>query len=326
MRAISLNEFGGTDVLQIIDAPKPTLGTGDILIEVHAAALNPVDTKIRKGLHGPKNFPLTLGYDVSGVVAAVSANVSGFSIGDEVFASPSLARQGSHAEFVVVDASTAAHKPTTLSHVEAAALPLVTLTAWEALFERAHLQDGETIAISAGAGGVGHVAVQLAKARDCRVITTASQDESIALAKSCGADVVINYQTEDVIARIMQETGDAGCPIVFDTTGDPAFDQLLDCVAIKGRIVTVVLNENPRIVSALFRKNATLHCEFMGMPTMMNVNPASQGAILKQVAAMADTGQLKPHIFRTIKLEDLPLAHAIQEAGHVRGKIVVKMK
>ncbi|MHC4993507.1 MAG: quinone oxidoreductase family protein [Planctomycetota bacterium] len=321
MRAIIMNEFGGTDVLQLTDMPQPEAGTGDLLVEVHAAALNPVDTKIRKGLHGEKWFPLIPGYDVSGVVTAVGEGVTDFAVGDAVYASPSLARQGSNAEFVAVDARTAAHKPASLSHGEAAALPLVTLTAWEAMFDRADLKDGETIAISAGAGGVGHIAVQLAKARGCRVITTASAPESIELANACGADVVINYKTEDVVARVMAETEDAGCPIVFDTTGDPAFDQLLDCVAVQGRIVTIVLNENPRIVPALFRKNATLHCEFMGMATMMNVNPASQGAILKEAAAMVEAGTLKPHVFKTVGLEDIPAAHGEQE-----GEIVIKVK
>jgi NADPH2:quinone reductase len=326
MRAIIMKEFGGIDVLQLVQMPKPAAGSGDLLVRVHAAALNPVDTKIRKGLHGPKNFPLIPGYDVSGVVCQVGENVDGFTLGDEVYASPSLARQGAHADYVVLDSRTTAHKPASLSHEQAAALPLATLTAWEAMFERVNLQAGETIIISAGAGGVGHIAVQLATARSCHVITTASADKSIALAKQCGAKVVINYKTEDVVGRVMEETGDVGCPVVFDTTGDPAFDQLLDCVAIKGRIVTIVLNQNPRIVSALFQKNASLHCEFMGMPTMMDINPASQGAILKQAAAMVDAGQLTPHVFKTIRLEDVPAAHLEQEQGHVRGKIVVALK
>ena len=216
MRAIIMKEFGGIDVLQLAQMPQPTAGPGDLLVRVHAAALNPVDTKIRKGLHGPKNFPLIPGYDVSGIVSELGEDVDGFAVGDEVYASPSLARQGAHAEYVVLDSRTAAHKPGTLSHEQAAALPLATLTAWEAMFERANLQDGETIIISAGAGGVGHIAVQLARARECRVITTASADESIALARQCGAQVVINYKTEDVVERVMEETGDAGCPVVFE--------------------------------------------------------------------------------------------------------------
>ena len=181
MRAMVIEEFGEPSVLKMKDMPEPELGEQDLLIEVYAAGLNPVDTKIRRGAHGEKQFPLTLGFDVSGVVRAVGERVEHFQEGDEVYASPSLARHGSNAEYVAVDARTAALKPKKLDHPQAAALPLATLTAWESLHDRAKIHPGETVLIHAGAGGVGHFAVQLAKLHGCRVITTASREESIAL-------------------------------------------------------------------------------------------------------------------------------------------------
>lgn len=328
MRAMTITAFGEPDVLKPADVPKPAAGPNDLLVEVHAAALNPVDTKIRRGSHGPKQFPLIPGYDVSGVVVELGRDVDRdiFKVGDEVYGSPSLARQGAHAEFVAMDWRTAAKKPRSIDHVTAAAFPLVTLTAWESLHERAQIHAGETVLVHAGAGGVGHIGVQLARNAGCRVITTASRHETIKLCKELGADVVINHREEDFAGRVMQETADKGCPVVFDTVGDPVFDKSLDCVAVNGRLVTIVYNENPRVVQALFRKNATLHCEFMGVPTIHGINPAKQGETLRTAAEFIDAGKLRTHIHKVIKLEELPGAHAEQQSGQVIGKIVVKMK
>ncbi|MDX1682731.1 MAG: alcohol dehydrogenase catalytic domain-containing protein, partial [Phycisphaeraceae bacterium] len=180
MRAVALDEFGDPDVLYTCDLPEPEPGPDDLLVKVHASSMNPVDTKIRRnGLGMERSFPLVTGYDVSGVVEAVGENVDRFSVGDEIYGSPSLARNGAHAEKVLIDAQTAAAKPESLDHSEAAALPLVTLTAWEALHDRAQIHEGETVLIHAGAGGVGHIGIQLAKLHGCTVYTTASRDESI---------------------------------------------------------------------------------------------------------------------------------------------------
>lgn len=328
MRAMLLTEFGGPEVLKIQEIPKPQCGPGDVLIEVHAAALNPVDTKIRRGLHGPKPFPLVLGFDVSGVIVEVGGAVGGdlFKVGDEVYASPSLGRNGANAELVAVDARTVSPKPRKMDHLHAAALPLVTLTAWESLNDRARIHAGETVLVHAGAGGVGHIGVQLAKIAGCRVITTCSKPESIELCKKLGADVVINYKSEKWTERVMEMTGGKGLPVIFDTVGDPVFDQSLDVVGVNGRLVTIVLNENKRIVPSLFRKNATLYLEFMGAPTIHNLHPERQGETLRTAAELVDAGKLTTHLHKVIKLEDLPAAHAEQQSGTVSGKIVVKMK
>src|SRR5438874_6869503 len=173
MRAIVVPEFGSAEVLKLQDVPDPKPGEHDLLVEVHACALNPIDFKVRRGaLAKGRPMPIILGFDVSGVVHDLGKAVAGFRVGDEVYAAPSLVRNGANAGFVCVDARTAALKPKSLDHIQTAALPLVTLTAWEGLLLRAKAQKDETVLIHAGGGGVGHVAIQLAKLHGCRVITT----------------------------------------------------------------------------------------------------------------------------------------------------------
>jgi NADPH2:quinone reductase len=327
MRAMTVTTFGGPEVLRLQEMPTPAPGEHDLLIEVHCAALNPVDFKIRRGaFREGRKLPFIPGYDVSGVVRGLGTSARGFKIGDEVYASPSLIRDGADAEFVCVDARTAAPKPASLDHAQAAALPLVTLTAWEALVLRARMQAGETVLIHAGGGGVGHVAIQLARHHGCRVLTTASRDESIELCRRLGADAIINYAKEDFVTRVKEQTDGRGCPVVFDTVGGETFDRSLDCVAVDGRIVTCVGAPSEKIPTKLFRINATLHFEFMGTPTVYGVRPGSQGGILRGAARLVDEGKLKPHVSRVVALEELAEAHRMQESGHVVGKTVVRVR
>jgi NADPH2:quinone reductase len=322
-----VTQFGPPEVLKLQEMPRPKLEPQDLFVEVHAAALNPVDFKIRRGaFREGRALPFVPGYDVSGVVREMGPAAQGFKIGDEVYASPSLIRGGANAEYVCVDARTAAPKPASLDHAHAAALPLISLTAWEALLLRARLDQGETVLIHAGGGGVGHVAIQLAKLHGCRVLTTASRGESLALCLKLGADVIVNYAEEDFVQRVAQETSGQGCPVVFDTVGGQTFDRSLDCVAINGRLITVVGTPSAEIPQKLFRKNATLYFEFMGAPTVYGVRPEGQGEILRSVAKLVDERKLKPHISRAITLEELPEGHRLQESGHVTGKIVVRVK
>jgi NADPH2:quinone reductase len=298
----------------------------DLLLEVHAAALNPVDYKIRRGaFREGRTLPFILGYDVSGVVREMGPEARGFRIGDEVYASPSLIRNGANGEYVCVDARTASLKPVSVDHLHAAALPLVTLTAWEALLLRARIEKDEAVLIHAGGGGVGHIAIQLAKLQGCRVITTASRQESIGLCRQLGADAIIDYRQDDFVQRVQQETNRRGCPVVFDTVGGQTFDRSLDCVAVNGRLITAVGTPSAEIPQKLFRRNATLHFEFMGAPTVYGVRPESQGEILKAAARLVDEGKLRPHVSRVIKLEELAEGHGLQESGHVTGKIGVKV-
>lgn len=326
MRAMVMTAYGPPEVLKLQTMPEPVLRDDDVLIEVRATAMNPIDYKVRRQPYGPpRELPCILGFDVSGVIRKLGKNARHLKVGDEVYASPSLARNGANAELVAVDWRTVAAKPRTLDHVQAAALPLAVLTAWESLHKRACIHAGETVLIHAGAGGVGHLAVQLAKIAGCRVITTAGRRETMDLCKKLGADVVINHTAEDFVKRVGEETGGKGCPVVFDTVGGEVFDRSLECVALNGRVVTIVFNESAKIVPLLFRKNATLHCEFMGVPTVYGVNPETQGQMLQTVAELVDAGKLSPHVGRVIGLNDLVEAHRQQETGRVIGKTVVDL-
>lgn len=327
MKAIGIESHGGREQLKPLDLPKPTPGENDLLVEVHASAVNPVDFKIRRGYIGKDTLkPRVLGYDVSGVVVEVGANVEGFKPGDAVYASPSLVRQGANAEYVLVDYRTAGPKPDNLDHVHAAALPLVTLTAWESLHDHARLHTDETVLIHAGGGGVGHIAVQLAKLHGSRVITTASSDESIALCRKLGADVVINYREEGVVERVKEETGGELCPVVLDTVGGEVFKQSLDCVAVDGRLVTIVGAPRDADLDKLKPKSASVHFEFMGASTMWGVRPERQGQTLRTVTEMVEAGKLTPHVGHVFPLDDLAKAHEQQESGHTTGKIVVTVR
>lgn len=327
MRAMVVSQFGGPEVLELREVAEPAPGEHDLLIEVHCAALNPVDFKIRRGAFGEgRTLPIIPGYDVSGVVRACGSKAEGFNVGDEIYASPSLIRDGADAPFVCVDARTAAPKPRSLDHAHAAALPLVTLTAWEALYERAQIQAGETVLIHAGGGGVGHVATQLAKSRGCRVLTTAGREQTIDLSRSLGADVVIDYTQDDFTDQVKHETAGQGCAVVFDCVGGEVFDRSLGCVAVNGRMLTIVGTGSVDALRKLFVRNASLHFEFMGAPTIYGIRPQKQGRILRAAAALVDRGQLRVHVSRTLDLPDLAEGHRLQETGHVTGKIAVRVR
>jgi NADPH:quinone reductase len=327
MRAIVVPEFGGPEVLRPQEMPEPTPGEHELLVEVHACGLNPIDYKVRRGaLAKGRPMPIILGFDVSGIVRGKGNSVSDFAIGDEVYAAPSLVRNGANAELVCVDARAAALKPKSIDHIQAASLPLVIITAWEALGQRARVQRGEAVLIHAGGGGVGHVAIQLAKLHGCRVLTTASRAESIALCKQNGADVIINYREADFVERVRQETSGRGCPVVFDIVGGETFDRSLDCVAADGRIITCVGTPSEKIAQKLFRLNATLIFEFMGAPGVYGIRPESHGEILRAAAELVNQGKLKPHVSRVLDFNEIAEGHCLLETEHVTGKLVVRVR
>ena len=327
MKAMTIPKPGEPHVLTLADVPEPVPGDTDILIEVHAAGLNPVDTKLRSGrFRAPVTFPVVPGYDVSGRVAAIGPQVTRFRPGDAVYAGPSLFRPGAHAEFVVVDERVAARKPTCRSHVEAAAMPLALLTAWELLVDMADVQAGQTVLIHAAAGGVGHFAVQLAKAHGCTVLGTASSKDSLALLDRLGIDHAINYKTQDVKDRVMSITDGRGCDAVFDLVGAEVFKASIELVALRGCLGTIVGIPADADLNPLFLKSASLHAEFLGATALAGGVPRHQGNILKEAAAMTEAGNLRPHVAQTFALEDLAAAHALQETGTVTGKLVIQMR
>ncbi len=231
MQAQAIFEFGDPSVFRLINIPIPALKPGHVLIKVHATSVNQIDCKIRSGAvkNIAPDFPAVLQGDVAGTIEAVGPNVSNFNVGDEVYgcAGGFLDLSGALAEFMLADALLIAKKPKSLSMLEAAALPLVSITAWEALFQKAHLEKNMSILIHGGVGGVGHIAVQLAKWCQSKVFATVMDSTDIPLAKMFGADEVINAKEENVEAYVQRLTKNQGFDIVFDTVGDQIWIDLL---------------------------------------------------------------------------------------------------
>jgi len=305
MNAIRITTHGGPDVMQLARVPRPAPGPGELLVRVHAASVNPVDTQIRAEPSSFARLPYIPGFDVSGVVAEVGDDVTGTAIGDAVFAMLDLRRGGGYAEYVIVKESELAAKPATVSHAEAASLPLVALTAWQALFETADLQPGQTVLIHAGAGGVGTSAVQLAKWRGARVIATASERNHEFL-RSLGADVVIDYRTQrfEDIARDVD--------VVLDPIGGETQLRSLGTLRDGGILVSIVgLIAEARTPARNVRATAIL------------VSP--DAAQLARIAELVDTGELRPIVSHRFGLDEVAAAHRQSESASTRGKIILEV-
>lgn len=327
MRAMVIREHGAPSVLKLEERPLPELRETDVLVEVHATSVNPVDTKVRQRVSTAREYPITLGYDVSGVVVRCGARVTQWKPGDEVFAAPNLFRNGANADFVAIDARSAARKPANVDHATAAVLPLVCQTAWEALHLRARIQPGHTMLIQAGAGGVGHIAVQLAKLHGCRVITTAGRPESLAFCRDeLRADEVIDYRATNVLERVKALTGGKGVPVAFDTVGGDVFLQSLDCAAVNGQVVTILGASTGDRGQSLLYRNITVHHEFMGVPTAHEIEPERPGEILAGIARLVEAGLLRPHVSHRLPLERLAEGHAQVETGRTIGKVAIVVK
>jgi len=324
MRAMVIREYGGPEVLRLEECPEPELRDTDILVEVHASSVNPVDTKVRRNSSAQRNLPLTLGYDVSGVVVRCGPRATQWKPGDEVFASPNVFRNGANAEYVAIDARSAARKPKGIDHATAASLPLVCQTAWESLHLRARIQPGQTVLIHAGAGGVGHVAVQLARLHGCRVITTAGREESLAFCRRVlHADEVIDYREGKVVERVRELTGGKGVPVVLDSVGGDVFLQSLDCAAINAQVVTILGSSTGDRSRGLLYRNVTIHYEFMGISTAEEIEPERPGQILAGIGRLVEAGLLRPHVSHRFSLENVADGHRQVETGRTIGKVAI---
>ncbi|MFT3741525.1 MAG: zinc-dependent alcohol dehydrogenase family protein [Gammaproteobacteria bacterium] len=330
MRAQVINQFGDPSVFQISDIPTPILKPGHVLIKVLATSVNPIDCKIRKGLvpNLAPPFPAILQGDVSGVVLEVTDDVKNFKPGDEVYgcAGGFKDNPGALAEYMLADAQLLAKRPQTLSAREAAALPLVSITAWEALFDFAKIKPEFHVLIHGGTGGVGHIAVQLAKWCGARVATTIRHAENFELAKSLGADEVINAQEESVESYVARLTGGRGFDVVFDTVGGPNLDRALAAAKIRGTVVTTAARSTHDL-SVMHGKALSLHVVFMLLPIVTGEGRAAHGKILTELAQIVDQGKLKPMIDpHTFMLEQISEAHALLESGKTHGKVVVDIQ
>ena len=318
MKAIVLKSFGGPESFELCDVPKPVPQAGQVLVRVHATSINPLDYQVRRGDY-PDLVPLPAitGHDVSGVVEAVGAGVTAYAPGDEVWYTPQIFEgQGSYAEYHVAAESIVGRKPAALSHLEAASLSLVGGTACEALVARAGLRVGESILIHGGAGGVGHVAIQLAKAIGARELTTV-REANFAFAREMGADVLIDYEKEDYIDAVLRATDGRGVDVVFDTIGGDALSRSPDALAQLGRVVSIVDIAQPQNLIQAWGKNAAYHFVF----TRQNSGK------LDELSALVAQGRLRPHVGAVYALADVPAAHARLESRNngVRGKVAIEV-
>jgi len=322
MKAIVLTAFGGIENLQLQEVPVPSVDAGELLVRVVATSINPLDYQIRRGDY-PDYVPLPAitGHDVSGVVKRVGPGVTDFKPGDEVFYTPKIfgPKGGSYAEYNVVPQELVTHKPANLSHAQAAAITLTGGTAWESLVTRARLQPAESILVHGGAGGVGTIAIQLAKAMGARVFTTCRSEQSEFL-MSLGADATIDYERSDYVEEIAVLTGGSGVNVVLDTIGGKTLERSPHVLADGGRVVTLVDIATPQNLVAAWGVNAEYHFVF----TRQN-----RGKLVA-LKALLERGLIRPVIGATFPLAEIGAAHAALEQGRVnggplRGKVVIEV-
>ncbi len=327
MQAAVITEFGAPSVFKITEVPIPALKPGYVLIKVCATSVNQIDVKIRSGAVSAiaPEFPAILHGDVAGIVTDIGAGVTQFKIGDEVFGCVGGLRgsPGALAEYILADARLLAKKPKTLSMTDAAALPLVSITAWEALFIRANLSKNQLVLIHGGVGGVGHIAVQLAKWRGAKVMATVNNSADIGLARSLGAEEGIDAKVESVEQYVKRLTNEHGFPFIFDTIGGPNLDRSFQAASINGVIVTTV-SRSSHDLTPIHNKALSLHVVFMLLPILRNEGREIHGQILSEIANIVDLQQLKPLVHPEIfTLDRVADAHALLESGQAKGKIVI---
>lgn len=325
MKANVITSFGSpSEVFKIVDTEIPQIGKNEILAKVHYTSVNPVDCRIRKKAQIARNFPLTLGYDLYGEVVDVGEQVSDLKIGDRIIASPSPFKPGANAEYIAIHAKTCL-KVDDLDPVIGAAIPLVGITAYEGLFDRLRLKEGDTVMIQAGAGGVGHLAIQLAKNAGCTVITTASRSESIDYCrKTLGADLVVNYKTTPVEESVKEFTGGKGVPLIFDTVGGSTFIDSLNYLSPGGHICTILpVSFDSSVGNSNLVKNITLSYEFMGASAAYGLAPNRQREILSKLVESIDQKKLIPNVSKVFEFDQIAEAHELIEQRHTTGKIVI---
>jgi len=332
MRAFILDRYGKTATLRMGDMPEPELLDDDVLVQVHAASVNLLDSKIRNGefkLVLPYRLPLVLGNDVAGIVVRVGPKVRRFKPGEEVYARPDSARIGAFAELIAMNETAVAHKPKTISMEEAASLPLVALTAWQVLVERAKLKKGQKILIHAGSGGVGTIAIQLAKHLGAFVATTTSAANA-ELVKRLGADVVIDYNKEDF------EKALHGYDVVLNSLGPDVLEKSLQVLKPGGKLISISGPPDPefakeigaswfmrqvmRLLSYRIRKKAKRHDVEYSFHFMR-----ASGDQLRELGSLVDSGAIRPVVDQVFPFASTNEAMAYVDKGRAKGKVVVSI-
>lgn len=320
MKAAVLTRFGGPDAFELRDVPVAPVGPRQVRVRVHATAVNPLDYQIRRGDYADfVPLPAIIGHDVSGVVEEAGSHVTEFAVGDEVYYTPQIfGSAGSYAEQHVADVELVGRKPKNLSHLEAASLTLVGGTVWEALVMRAQLAVGETILIHGGGGGVGTIAIQVAKAIGARVIATARSADH-GFVQSLGADEVIDYASEDYVKAVALHTDGQGVNVVFDTIGGDTLTKSPLVLADFGRVVSIVDIAQPQNLIEAWGRNASYHFVF----TRQNRGK------LDALTNLVERGLIKPVIGATLSLARMSEAHELLEnrtAHALRGKVAIIME
>lgn len=316
MKAVQIHTYGSVDVLKYENVERPEPQAGEILMRVRAVGINQIDTLSRQFpvpvTSGAKDLPYILGWDISGEVVALGAGVTQFVVGDEVYGLPRFPGEAkAYSQYTAVPVQDLAHKPQRISHEEAAGVPLAGLTAWQSLFEIAHLEAGQSIFISGGSGGVGHYAVQLAKWRGAKVFATTSKS-NVGLVQDLGADVVIDYTQQD-FRDVVKDVD-----VVLDTIGGNELKHAFDVVRRSGVVVSLPAHKG---VGELGEQLAPQYGVTFSLPL---VHPSGE-----QMAAMGplfETGQIKTHLEAAFPLKDVAQAHKLVEGGHVRGKVVLTVE
>ena len=333
MKAYIVDRYRKNEPLRYGDVPEPVPGQDDVLVEVHAAGLNPLDGKIRDGAFKailPYRPPFILGHDVAGIVVGIGSNVRRFKIGDEVYARPRDGRIGAFAERIAIDQADVALKPGTIGMEEAASIPLTGLTAWQALVERAGLEQGQKVLIHAGSGGVGTAAIQLAKHLGATVATTTST-ANVDLVKRLGADIVIDYRNQEFDKLL------SGYDVVLNSLDSTTLRKSLDVLKPGGKLISIsgppdpdfareqglswALRQVMRLLSLGVRRKAAargVHYSFLFM--------RANGNQLGQITALIDKGIIRPVVERIFPFDDTNEALALVETGRAKGKVVVKLR
>jgi NADPH:quinone reductase-like Zn-dependent oxidoreductase len=333
MKAFIIDRYGKKQAGHLHEMPEPKMGDDDLLIQIHAASVNVLDLKIKSGefkLILPYRLPLILGNDLAGTVVRVGAGVRNFSLGDEVYARPDEGRIGTFAEFIAVKASSVALKPSNLSMEEAASIPLVALTAWQVLVETAKLKKGQKVFIQAGSGGVGAIAIQLAKHLGAFVATTTSTC-NVEWVKALGADVVIDYKKQDFSTELRDYD------VVLNSLGNDELEKSLQVLKPGGHLISISGPPTPefaadkklawplkqvlRLLSRGIRKKAKrsgIHYTFLFM--------RASGGQLGEISSLIESGVIKPAVDRIFPLNSVAEALAYVETGRAKGKVVINVK
>jgi NADPH2:quinone reductase len=331
MKAILMTQPGAPDVLVPTRVSEPSIKhDNEVKVRLHAAGVNPIDTKLRsRGTFQPDTLPTILGCDGAGEVVEVGKGVTRFKPGDDVwFCSGGLGGvSGSYAQYTLLEEDVARPKPAQISYQEAAAAPLVLITAWGALFDRGRLQTGKSVLIHAGAGGVGHVAIQLAKHAGAKVYTTVSNEEKADFVRQLGADEVINYEDHDFVDAINDLTDGRGVDLTLDTVGADTFRRSILATAHFGDLITLLDPGGDVVWAEARNRNLRIGFELMLTPMLRDLPEARahHGEILDRCAELIDAGKLRIHVNQTLPLESAAQAHQLIHKGGMIGKLVLEI-